>query len=89
MEALLQDSAACVTVKVFPAMVNVPWRLVLALFAVTEYVTVPLPLPFLPDKILIQLALLAAVQLQPVCAVRATLPVPPVETNDWPVEESV
>ena len=78
MEALLQDSAACVTVKVFPAMVNVPWRLVLALFAVTEYVTVPLPLPFLPDKILIQLALLAAVQEHPDGEVTLTEAFPPI-----------
>jgi hypothetical protein len=47
-------------------MVNVPWRLVLALFAETEYVTVPLPEPLAPDTTLIQLVLLlTAVQEHP------------------------
>jgi hypothetical protein len=40
------------------------------------------PLPLLPEVILIQLALLAAIQLQPADAVTATLPVPPLPAND-------
>jgi hypothetical protein len=39
--------------------------------------TSALPSPLLPDVIVIQLALLAAVQVQPVAAVTVTLPVPP------------
>jgi hypothetical protein len=46
-------------------MVNVPVRLAPALFAAAEYVTVPLPVPDLPDTMLIQLALLTAVQEHP------------------------
>jgi len=74
----VQGSAACVTVKVFPAMVNVPWRLVPALFAETEYVTVPLPEPEAPDTTLIQLALLTAVQEHPDSEVTFTVALPPV-----------
>lgn len=47
-------------------MVNEPWRLVPVVFAETEYVTVPLPVPEAPDVILIQLVLLlTAVQEHP------------------------
>jgi len=54
---------ACVTVTVFPATVNVPMRATL-LFVGTLKRTLPLPLPFDPNAIEIQLALLAAVQMQ-------------------------
>jgi len=74
----VQGAAPCVTVKVCPAMVNVPMRLVSALFAATEYVTVPLPVPDLPDTTLIQLALLTAVQEHPDIEVTFTVALPPV-----------
>jgi hypothetical protein len=77
MEALLQDAAACVTVKVCPAMVNVPMRWAVVLFAETEYLTVPLPAPFAPDTILIQLTLLTAGQEHPDCEVTPTEAFPP------------
>jgi hypothetical protein len=57
-------------------MVRVPVREVAVVLAPTEKLTVPLPLPLLPEEIVIQFALLAAVQLQPVDAVTTTLPVP-------------
>ena len=63
-------------------MVNVPMRLALpaVLFAETLYVTVPLPVPVAPDTILIQSALLLAVQAHPVgevtLAVALFAPVP-------------
>jgi hypothetical protein len=77
MEALLQDAAACVTVKVCPAMVNVPTRWVVVLFAATEYVTVPSPVPFAPDTILIQLTLLTAGQAHSVGEITPTEAFPP------------
>ena len=46
-------------------MVNVPKRLAPELFAETEYVTVPLPVPEPPDTTLIQPALLTAVHGHP------------------------
>ena len=59
-------------------MVNVPWRLVPALFAETEYVTVPLPVPEAPDTTLIKLVLLlTAVQGHPAGEVTLTVAFPP------------
>ena len=72
-----QGAPACVTVKVLPAIVSVPVRALVVGFAVTLYVTVPLPLPLLPALIEIQDALLLAVQAQPVVAVTVTVPLPP------------
>ena len=61
-----------------PAIASVPVRLLVFVFAATEYPTVPLPLPEPPEVIVIQAALLAAVHVQPVGAVTVTLPeVPP------------
>jgi hypothetical protein len=59
-------------------MVNVPMPLAAELFVETEYVTVPLPVPEAPDKTLIQLALLTAVQGHPVGEVTLTEAFPPV-----------
>jgi hypothetical protein len=59
-------------------MVNVPTRLAPALFAATEYVTVPLPEPEAPDTTLIQLALLTAVQEHPDIEITPTVALPPV-----------
>jgi hypothetical protein len=59
-------------------MVNVPpLRGLVVLFAETEYVTVPLPLPEAPDTILIQFTLLTACQEHPVVAVTLTEAFPP------------
>jgi hypothetical protein len=44
--------------------------------------TVPLPDPLAPELIVIQFALLDAVQLHPLPAFTFTLPVPPVASND-------
>ena len=67
-----------VTVKVCPAMKIAPVRGLASRLDATEYVTVPLPVPLLPDVIVIQLAWLAANQLQSPDVVTATLPSPPV-----------
>jgi hypothetical protein len=48
---------------------------------------VPLPLPLLLEVTVIQLALLTAPQLQPVVAVKLTLPLPPLAPNVWLVGE--
>ena len=48
---------------------------------------VPLPLPLLPEDMVIQVALLEAVQEQPVGAVTLTLPVPVAELTVALVEE--
>jgi hypothetical protein len=72
-----QGAPAWVTVKVLPAIVSVPVRALVVGFAVTLYVTAPLPLPLAPALIEIHDALLLAVQAQPVVAVTVTVPVPP------------
>jgi hypothetical protein len=59
-----------------------PPRVGASVYGATEYVTVPLPLPLAPEVIVIQLALLAAVQVQPVGAVTFTLPNPPMARKD-------
>jgi hypothetical protein len=68
-------------------MVNVPVRLVKEVFIETEYVTVPLPVPDLPDTILIQLALLATVQGHPVGEVTFTVAFPPKKAGDADLED--
>jgi hypothetical protein len=60
-------------------MVNVPDCELALGFAATEYVTVPLPLPLLPERIVIQPAELVADQLQPAEVLTPTELVPPLE----------
>jgi len=50
----LLSAAACSTVNGWPAMSTVPARGEVAVFADTEYSTVPLPLPLLPEVSVIQ-----------------------------------
>ena len=71
-------AAAWTTVKVLPAIVTVPVRVVVAAFAATVSVTVPLPEPLAPLATLIQLALLTAVHAQPAAVVTDVLSDPPV-----------
>ena len=78
----LDAAAACETVNVWPAMVNVPVRELEPVLAATEKVTVPLPVPLAPDVIVIQVALLVAVQGQPLLAATLELPLPPPEGNE-------
>jgi hypothetical protein len=60
-------------------MVNVPVRLVVAVFAATEYVTVPLPEPEAPDVTFSQLVLLlTAVHAHPDIEITPTVALPPV-----------
>jgi hypothetical protein len=83
-----QLAAACVTVKVIPAIVRVPVRLEATVFAATVKPTVPLPDPVAPLVSVIQGELLAAVHAQPVATVTLLVPVPPDSANDWPVADS-
>ena len=64
---------ACVTVTVWPAIVSVPVRGDVAVFAAIENATVPLPLPLAPDVMVSQASLLVAVQLQPAAVVTLLL----------------
>ena len=82
-----QVAAACVTVNVAPAIVSVPVRPVVTVFAATLNPTVPLPDPAAPLVSVIQDALLAAVHAQPLATVTALLPLPPAAVNDWLVGE--
>ena len=68
------------TVKVWPATVNVPVRAGPVL-AATVKPALPLPEPLAPLVTVIQLALLVAVQAQPAPLVTFTVPVPPAATK--------
>jgi hypothetical protein len=75
-------SRTCVTVTVVEATLTVP-VLARPLFAATLNVAAPLPLPLAPDVMVIQDALLWAVQVQPLGAETDTdAPVPPPNGND-------
>ena len=69
----MQGAAACVTVNVWPAIVAVVVREVVAVFAATLSATVPLPLPLAPLVTVNHEAALDAVQAQPLNDVTATL----------------
>ena len=72
-------------------MPSAPLRCVLVLFAVIEYATIPFPEPESADVTVIQLALLAALQLHPMPAVTVipTVPLLLAEVNDCDVESSM
>jgi hypothetical protein len=73
----VQVAAVCVTLKVEPAIVSVPVRLVLAVFASTSNATLPSAVPLAPLVTAIQLALLTAVQAQPAPLLTVLFRVPP------------
>jgi hypothetical protein len=74
--------AACVTVRVRPAIVRVPLRWDELVDAATENETFPFPLPVDPDVTVIHETLLWAPQLQPAAVVIAEDPVPPVPATE-------
>ena len=79
-----QAAAACVTVKVAPAIVSVPVREVVTVFAATLNDAVPGPVPVAPAVTVIQVgSLLTAVHPHPAAAVTVALPVPPAAVTDW------
>lgn len=77
-----QVNASCVTVKVWPSTVIVPDRDA-PLFAATEKLTVPLPLPDPPPVTVSQFACGDAVHVQPFRVVTLKLPVPPAADAVW------
>ena len=83
----MQDIPDWFTVKVCPATVRVPVLDEVVVLAATEKAVVPLPLPLLPEDMVIQVALLEAVQEQPVGAVTLTFPVPAPELTVALVDE--
>jgi hypothetical protein len=68
-----QGAPACVTVNATPPIVSVAERAVVVGFAVTVYVTDPLPLPVAPALMVTQAALAVAVHAHPVGEVTATV----------------
>jgi hypothetical protein len=66
-----------VTVKVWPATVNVAVRALVVVLAAAAKATTAAPLPAAPDVTVSQPALLVAVQAQPAGAVTVTEPEPP------------
>jgi hypothetical protein len=78
----MQGAAAWVTVNVWPEIVRVPLRALVVLFAATDQVTVPAPVPLAGVNVSQAVALLDGVQLQPVLAVTFKAPMPPEETTD-------
>jgi hypothetical protein len=71
-----------VTVSVRPAIVKVPVRDAVALFAATANVTMPAPRPSAPPVTVIQDAWLLADHGQSAGAVTAACPFPPSSSND-------
>src|SRR6185436_5903939 len=72
----LEMSPAWETDTVRPPMVIEPLREAVPVFWATEYATVPFPVPDAPEVMVIHGVVVAAVQLQPVWVVTATVPVP-------------
>ena len=83
------EAPACATVNVLPAIVSVPVRDVVAVFAAMLNVTLPFPVPAAPALTVIHVSLLTAVHAHPVGAVTVVLPVPPPAPMDWLVGEIV
>jgi len=85
-DSLLVDDAAVaasVTVYTLPAIVTVPVRDAVPVFAATLSDTVPLPLPEEPEVTVIHATLLSADHPHEVPAVTPTVNVPPPEPADW------
>ena len=82
-----EHAAAWFTVKVVPAMVRVPERVVVAVFAAMVNPVEPEPVPDAPLLIVIHDAPLVAVQAQPAVVVTVDEPVPPEAAADWLVGE--
>jgi hypothetical protein len=78
----VHGAPACVTVKVWPAIVSVPVRCAFVVFAATLYGTLPLPVPLVAPVRLIQPAFVAADHVQFVPALTVTLPVVPLDDGE-------
>jgi hypothetical protein len=84
----VQGAAACVTLKVWPPIVSVPLRGFVAALAAALKLTEPVPAPVAPLVTVNQpVSLLTPVHEQPVGAVTAVDPVPPLAITAWLVGE--
>lgn len=81
------SSGGWLTVKIWPATVMVPVRVAVELLGATEYIMLPFPEPLIWEMMLIQLALLADIHVQPAGAVTDTVPLPPPAGMVWLVGE--
>lgn len=79
-ENVYEQATFCVTVNVAPAMVIVPVRLPVSVFAATVYVAVPLPLPV--DEVTIHGAPLTALHAHPAGMLTPMLPELAADVND-------
>ena len=79
--------AACVTVNARPAIVSVPVRTAASVLGATVKLADPSPEPVAPAVTVIHVALLTAVQEQPVVAVTVADPLSPAAGTDWLVGE--
>ena len=79
----------CVTVKIVPAIVNVPVRTVVPVFGATVKATLPEADPDAPEMMVIHSALLLAVHAQFRPAVTVLIPVPPPPPNVWLVGDTL
>ncbi len=68
--------------KVSSAMVRVPIREVVPAFGATTYITLPLPVPKLPELMVIHEVLVALVQVQLLLEFTITPPLPPIAGKD-------
>jgi hypothetical protein len=75
--------AACVTVNVRPAIERVPVRCAVLGLGATVKLAEPLPEPVAPSVTVIHVALLTAVQLQPVVVVTVVDSSAPAAATDW------
>ena len=80
-----QEAPAWVTVNIAFLTLTVPLLDAVLVFAPTEKATVPLPVPLKPEVIVMNCALLTAVQEQVLAAVTRKVPLPPAAATDWPV----
>ena len=79
--------AAWVTVKVFPAIVNVPVRCTVVELGATVKVAVPLPEPLAPLVTVIHVNPVDAVHVQPAVVVTVEETLPPAAATDCEVGE--
>ncbi len=84
----VQLTPLCVTVTVCPAMVSVPTRWAVDVFAVMLKVTVPLPTPLMPAVTTSQVTFRTAVQEHPLGAVTAKVAEPAAEVSVCDVGET-
>jgi hypothetical protein len=79
----------CVTVKVVPAIVNVPVRNAVPVFGATVNATLPDPEPVVPAIMVIHDVVVLDSQSHPTPALTRLMPVPPPPANVWLVGDAL